>query len=79
MAKHLYVVVDCKTEGCKKVCAVKYHGVDVGQVEIGELAPTGSEYQCGLCGQTHRYEMTEKRMEVFDFPPPTGWINGWEP
>ena len=79
MPKHLYLVVDCKTQGCGNVCAIKYHGEDIGAIEIGEMAPTGFSYQCGLCHRNHRYEISETRIQAFDFPPPAGWESGWKP
>jgi hypothetical protein len=49
MPSHLYVVVTCKTKGCKNICALKYLGPDIGAIEIGEMAPTGVQYECGQC------------------------------
>jgi hypothetical protein len=79
MTKHIYIVVSCKTPKCRNICALKYLGLYEGQVEIAEMAPTGVQYQCGLCRKTHRYEREEMRTELFDWPPPPGWQNGWEP
>lgn len=74
MPEHLYLVVNCKTRG--NICAVKYHGVDIGATEIGEMAPTGFDYRCGQCQRSHGYEIPDTRIERFDFPPPAGWKSG---
>jgi predicted RNA-binding Zn-ribbon protein involved in translation (DUF1610 family) len=77
MTNHLYNVVDCKTPKCGNVLAVAYQGLDIGQVEIREYVPTGFSYQCPKCGQTHRYDPDESRLERFPFPPPQGWQNAF--
>ena len=79
MPSHLYVVVTCKTKGCKNICALKYLGPDIGAIEIGEMAPTGVQCECGQCHREYRYELAEFRVEQFPLPPPAGWVNGWEP
>ena len=79
MPDHLYVVVDCKTRGCKNVLALQYQGADTRQIAIGEETPTGLWYQCAKCGQTHHYDLDESRIERFPFPPPVGWKNSWGP
>src|SRR5580692_12169912 len=79
MPKYLYLVVTCKTPGCGNVCAVRYHGIDQGATAIGELTPVGFTYECGLCHKPHRYAIEESRIEDFDFPPPKGWQDAWEP
>jgi len=76
---HIYAAVNCKTPDCRNVCALKYFGVDVGQVEIQEMTPTGVTYQCGNCGIVYRYEREEMYMFRSPHAPPPGWINGWEP
>jgi RNase P subunit RPR2 len=78
MTTHLYLGVTCKTSGCGNVCALKYFGVDEGQVEIAEMTPTGVLYLCGGCGKTHRYEKEEMYPYRTDFAPPKGWQNGWD-
>jgi hypothetical protein len=70
MAKRIYFVVDCKTPGCRNVCAVKSHEDCEGQKEVAEIFPNGFSHECGLCHRTHRYERDEIRMELFDFAPP---------
>jgi len=62
MAKHLWLVVTCKTPQCGNLCAIKYHGIDIGVIEIAEKAPSGFSYQCGKCHQTRRYEVEETRI-----------------
>lgn len=79
MAKHWYVAVTCKTPACLNVCALKYLGPDIGQLEVAELAPTGAVYQCGKCQKTHRYELAEMYTHISPHAPPPGWQNGWEP
>jgi hypothetical protein len=75
VAKHLWLVVTCKTPKCGNLCAIKYHGTDIGAIEIAEMVPTGFSYQCGLCHRTHRYEIEETRIEHLDVAPPPGWTN----
>ena len=77
MAMNLYLVANCKNPACRQICAFKYMGPDIGQVEIAELTPTGFQYECGGCRQQHRYELEDLRMERLPSPPPPGWENGF--
>jgi hypothetical protein len=79
MAKHVYLVVTCKTAKCGNLCAIKYYGLYKGRFEIGKQTPAEFWYKCGECSQDHRYEIEEARMELYDAPPAPGWRSPWEP
>jgi hypothetical protein len=73
MGKHIYLVVTCKTPLCGRVGAVRYHGVQRGQLDLSGVPEVGFVYDCVTCGGIHRFETSETRVEAFDFEPPFGW------
>jgi hypothetical protein len=73
MAKHLYLVVTCKTPSCGRVGAVRYHGVQQGKPDLSSVPNVGFIYGCAQCGRIHQFETSETRAESFDFDPPFGW------
>jgi hypothetical protein len=73
MAKHIYLVVTCKTPSCGRVGAVKYHGLQRGEFDPGSVPKVCFIYDCTSCGAIDRFETAETRVEFFDFDPPFGW------
>jgi hypothetical protein len=70
MAKHVYLMVNCKTDGCETPCMLRYYGLYEGQRELVKDGPDHFLYECAACRQTHRYTLEEARMELFDYPIP---------
>jgi hypothetical protein len=73
--KHLYLALNCRTPACGTAMLVKYIGPDIGQKEVGDLVPTGFEYECGRCTRTHRYLREELYPFRTDSAPPKGFEN----
>ena len=73
MVKHIYLIVTCKTPSCGRVGAVRYCGVQPGELDPSGVPEVGFVYDCAACGGIHRFETSETRVESFDFAPPFGW------
>lgn len=79
MPMHVYLSVNCKTQGCNTTIPIKHFGVDEGGVEIGEMTPLRVDCGCRRCGKSHWYEQAEFFVQKLPYGPPPGWKNGWEP
>jgi hypothetical protein len=68
---NLYIVVDCKTQGCRTAHVLMHLG------EKGE-APARTEYwmsypltiACPTCGESYDYSDSEDRFRQAELPPP---------
>jgi hypothetical protein len=64
---HLYIVVDCKTEGCGTVHVLMH---------IGEKGKTPAKidywmsYPCPTCGRIYDYSNSEDKFWQKELPPP---------
>jgi hypothetical protein len=68
---HLYIVVECKTEGCRTVHVLMHLG------EKGKTPPKVAYWMsyplmidCPTCGQTYDYSDTEEAFWQKELPPP---------
>jgi hypothetical protein len=85
MAKHLYLVADCRNSRCANICVFRYMGNDDDDdddddddnIEQLNTNPLQVRYTCGLCHQRHDYEIMNMRMEFLGVPPPSDWRNRW--
>ena len=70
--KYLYLVVHCRA--CRTQAAVHYHGEAdrKGEPDLSIIPPKSFEYRCQRCQASHRYTLSDIRVESFEFAPPPG-------
>jgi hypothetical protein len=68
---HLYIVVDCKTQGCRTVHILMHRG------EKGKTPPKVAYWMsyplmidCPTCGKTYDFSDTEEAFWQKELPPP---------
>jgi hypothetical protein len=77
MVKHLYIVVDCKTDNCKAAHVLLHLG------EKGHTPPRVDYWmgypliiECPICGKIYDYSDSEEMFSEQELPaPPTGHID----
>jgi hypothetical protein len=75
MARHLWLVVLCKTPDCENLCPLKYYGLDMGQDEFSENCPPKFSLECKRCRREYRYKLEETRVLGLNVGPPRKWAN----
>lgn len=68
---HVYLVVDCRTPGCKTVHALKYLGMKEEIHEgIDVSMPAPFWLKCPTCGLNHDFYLGQVRRFETEEPPP---------
>jgi hypothetical protein len=75
---HLYIVVNCKTNGCRAAHVLTYlgeKGKQQGNVEYWMSYPL--MIACPGCGQTYDYSDSEEKFRQQELPlaPPSNYFN----
>ena len=73
---HLYLVFDCKTEGCDMKHVVKYLG-EKGAIpaNVPIAVPAPFVLECPKCKNPYNFWMDDLRQVEKDAPPPFGFQN----
>lgn len=65
----------CKTSGCNHVHIAKFIGRNEGQkiMALPSVMPGWFDFQCGYCGEAHRYFRQDMELIPLDDTPPAGF------